>query len=305
VASAVPEIAVGDRLVAVDGVDALALADRFAARVSGSPQWKRWGAPQRMLRARPGTRVTLTVAGPDGRLREVVTTRVRRPEMPAPSRPAPVARLEPGVWYVDLDRAPMVRIRKHLDDLVTAAGVVFDLRGYPANNHEILQHLMTAPERGGDWMQVPRIWRPEFAQVGWRPLSWNLTPAAPRITGRVVFLTDGRAISYAESVMGYVREYALGTIVGGPTAGSNGNVKTLVLPGGSQVSWTGMRVVTHDGEVQHAVGVQPDVRCAPTLAGIRAGRDEVLERGVAIAAGREGGREGGRESPVRQIVDGP
>jgi hypothetical protein len=207
--------------------------------------------------------------------------------MPAPERPAPVARLEPGIWYVDLDRAPMSGIREHLDDLVAAAGVVFDLRGYPNSNHEILRHLMTAPERGGAWMQVPRIWRPEFAEVGWLPLSWNLAPAEPRITGRVAFLTDGRAISYAESMMGYVRAYGLGTIVGGPTAGSNGNVKTLTLPGGSQVSWTGMRVVTHAGEVQHAIGIQPDVPCVPTLAGIRAGEDEVLARGVAIASGRE------------------
>ena len=42
-----------------------------------------------------------------------------------------------------------------------------------------------------------------------------------------------------------------------------------------------MRVTRHDGRSpHHLVGVTPDVPVAPTLAGLRAGRDEVLERGA-------------------------
>ena len=51
-----------------------------------------------------------------------------------------------------------------------------------------------------------------------------------------MFLTDGGAISYAESVMGYVADRKLG-IVGSPTAGTNGNVATFVTPG--EVNFTG------------------------------------------------------------------
>ena len=52
----------------------------------------------------------------------------------------------------------------------------------------------------------------------------------PSPTSRqVVFLTDGGAISYAESVMGYVEALGL-DIVGGPTAGTNGNVRRVNLP---------------------------------------------------------------------------
>jgi len=109
-------------------------------------------------------------------------------------------------------------------------------------------------------------------------------PASPRIAGKVVFLTDGGAISYAESVMGYVGDRKLGTIVGGPTAGTNGNVASFVTPGGFSVNFTGMRVTRHDGRSpHHLVGVKPDVPVAPTLEGVRAGRDEVLERGLAVA----------------------
>jgi hypothetical protein len=44
-----------------------------------------------------------------------------------------------------------------------------------------------------------------------------------------------------------------------------------------------MRVTGRDGHTPfHLVGVRPDVAVAPTVAGLRAGRDEVLERGLAL-----------------------
>lgn len=83
--------------------------------------------------------------------------------------------------------------------------------------------------------------------------------------------------------MGHVRDDSLGSIIGAPTAGANGNVATFVVPGGFRVAFTGMRVTRHDGRTPiHIVGIQPDVIVQPTLAGFRLGRDEVLERALSI-----------------------
>jgi C-terminal processing protease CtpA/Prc len=60
-----------------------------------------------------------------------------------------------------------------------------------------------------------------------------------------------------------------------------------VTPGAFGVNFTAMRVTRHGGHSpHHLVGVKPDVPVAPTLEGLRSGRDEVLERGLAVA--REG-----------------
>ena len=54
------------------------------------------------------------------------------------------------------------------------------------------------------------------------------------------------------------------------------------MPGGFTVAFTGMRVTGHDGQTPyHLSGVRPDVTVTPTLAGLRAGRDEVLDRALA------------------------
>ena len=54
------------------------------------------------------------------------------------------------------------------------------------------------------------------------------------------------------------------------------------LPGGFRLGFTGMRVTGHDGqEPHHLVGIKPDIPIAPTIAGLRAGRDEVLDRALS------------------------
>ncbi|MEL7149038.1 MAG: S41 family peptidase, partial [Bacteroidota bacterium] len=75
----------------------------------------------------------------------------------------------------------------------------------------------------------------------------------------------------------------LATIVGETTAGTNGNVNPFNLPGAINVRWTGMHVVKHDGSQLHGIGIQPDVNVSPTIEGIKAGRDEVLEKALELA----------------------
>jgi C-terminal processing protease CtpA/Prc len=54
----------------------------------------------------------------------------------------------------------------------------------------------------------------------------------------------------------------------------------MVLPGNPAVSFTGHDVRHADGRQLQRVGIQPHVKAAPTIAGVAAGRDEVLEAAV-------------------------
>jgi C-terminal processing protease CtpA/Prc len=93
-------------------------------------------------------------------------------------------------------------------------------------------------------------------------------------------LIDERSISQAEHT-GLFFEAANGTkFIGSPTMGANGDVTNLSIPGGTYVSFTGQGVWHADGRQLQRLGLQPAVEVRPTLAGIRAGRDEVLEKAV-------------------------
>ena len=122
------------------------------------------------------------------------------------------------------------------------------------------------------------------ASAAWRsgdPRAGVVRVLAPHIAGRVAFLTGPRAISYAESVMSIVEHYHLGEIVGAATAGTNGNIAEITTPTGCRTIFTGMRVLKRNGSQHHLVGVQPTIPASRTIAGVIAGRDEVLEKALA------------------------
>ncbi|HEY0158069.1 MAG TPA: S41 family peptidase [Thermoanaerobaculia bacterium] len=280
---AVSGVSAGDEVVAIDGRPAFqALREAEALISSPTPQWRRWRGLFELSSGPVGSRVVLTIRAADGTTRPVTLTRAARTQPMREKRPEKIAELQPGLWYVDLDRASDADFAAAVEKLGAARGIVFDLRGYPRLDTKPLQHLIDSPVESARW-NVPIVRRPGLAGAEWSTSGrWSLEPLQPRFTKNVVFLIDGRAISYAESWMGIVEAYKLATIVGETTAGTNGNVNTVQLPGGYRVHFTGMKVLKHDGSRHHGVGIVPTVPVTPTIAGIRAGRDEVLEKALEL-----------------------
>ena len=170
---------------------------------------------------------------------------------------------------------------KALPQLSNARGLVFDMRGYPSKlSPDFLSYLSEKTLTSAQW-HIPNVAFPDRRDLQFeRGGEWNLPPKTPYLAAKKAFITDGRAISYAESCMGIVEYYKLGEIVGGPTAGTNGNVNPFTVPGGYRLMWTGMKVLKHDGSQHHGVGIRPTIPVSRTRAGVAAGRDELLERAV-------------------------
>ena len=139
-------------------------------------------------------------------------------------------------------------------------------------------------------MLVPIPSRPDQVGFALQPGGpWNLPPLQPYLPARRAFLTYGGDISFAETVMGMVEAYRLGEIVGDTTAGSDGNINFVYLPGGYNLGFTGMKMLKYDGSQHHGVGVHPTIPASRTRAGVTAGVDEVLARGVAVVKGPQPG----------------
>lgn len=115
----------------------------------------------------------------------------------------------------------------------------------------------------------------------WDTEGWELPVLQPHISGRVAFLIGPETASYGESVMGLVEQYHLGEMVGAATAGANGNIAQIAEPTGCSSVFTGLRVTRLDGARFHLIGIQPTIPATRTIAGIAAGRDEVLEKALA------------------------
>lgn len=271
----------GDIVMEIDGIEAGKVLRDAEEFISGSPQWKRWKALNRFAYGDPGTVAELKLRR-GNEILEIELERNFKGSLTEFTRPN-IELLENGLYYVNLDKASWAEINEKIDDLATARGVIFDLRGYPNGNHQIICHLLDANDTSDAWMQIPLIIYPDQENIaGYQKMGWGLAAKEPHIEGKVVFIAYAGCISYAESFMSFIEHYKLAEIVGQPTAGTNGNINPFSLPGGFQVIWTGMKVLKHDGSQHHLIGIQPTVPVERSIQGVIQGRDEFLEKAIEV-----------------------
>jgi C-terminal processing protease CtpA/Prc len=276
----------GDVVVSIDGRTPQQLWDDLDPLISGATeQWARYRALHEIAARDAGEHFTAEFRKPDGLQYSIRSQAVPAGPGSEEPRPEKIAEIEPGIWYVDIGRIDDQDFAGALPDLQRANGIVFDVRGYPSRLSTIvISHLTDEPVTCAQW-HVPVVHWPDREKMDFRFSNWEVPPVPPRLKARVAFVTDGRAISYAETYLGIIEHYELAEIVGGPTAGTNGNVNPIRLPGGYTISWTGMKVLKHDGAQHHGIGIQPTVPVQRTIRGVAEGRDELLEAAIEVVKG--------------------
>jgi Peptidase family S41 len=290
----------GDVILSVNGRPATEQLAMEEAHLSGSQQWRMVSALQRFDTGPVDSVTNLRLRRDDHELNATVP-RVRESVVDTPLH-SPIEPFDDGTYYVDLSRATMAEIDAVITRLAAAPGVVFDLRGYPRHNHQVLSYMMTRPDDLKGWESIPLIIRPDSASMpaGWEDTStWNmprLSVRQPHIRGRIAFMTGPGAISSAETFMALVAYYHLGEIVGSATAGTNGDIAQITLPTSCVTWFTGRRVTNPAGGQHHLIGVQPTIPASRSISGIRAGRDEVLEKALSYV------RSGSKPAPKNARV---
>lgn len=100
--------------------------------------------------------------------------------------------------------------------------------------------------------------------------------------GKLIVLVNELSQSQAEYTSMAFRAGDNTKIVGSTTAGADGNVSAIVLPGGLRTMISGIGVNYPNGEETQRVGIIPDIEVEPTILGVRKGRDELLEKAIEL-----------------------
>ena len=284
-------IDVGDAILEVDGETAEARTERFGRYATAStPAALRNRILGRFLLVGPaGSTAVLKVQKLDGSVKEVRLVRDPKKTLP-PKEEGEVVRILPGssgaLGYVDLTRLGVPDVDAMFDKLKDTRAIIFDMRGYPQGTAwSIAPRINTRKAKIGAQFRRSQVsaFSMEEAEAGFyfsQPLP-PLPEGESLYTNPTVMLIDDRAISQSEH-SGLFYEAANDTkFIGTATAGANGDVTRFPVPGGIWIGFTGHDVRHADGRQLQRVGLVPHVEFAPTRAGLKAGRDEVLERAVA------------------------
>jgi len=189
--------------------------------------------------------------------------------------------LPDSIGYVNMGKLASRQVDSVMSSLLGAKALIFDLRNYPKGTlWQVARYLTDKPDTFAHFTGPDLYFPGVFHRGGESALS---SSGKQRIyTGKVLVLVDEETQSQAEFTTMAFQAAANVILVGSPTAGADGNISTVPLPGGYRTAFSGIGVYYPDGRETQRIGIQPNVLVKQTAAGIRARRDEVLERAIRV-----------------------
>jgi C-terminal processing protease CtpA/Prc len=161
--------------------------------------------------------------------------------------------------------------------------IIFDVRSYPQGTIGGINNYLNESAKPWAKFFYPLPQAPGY----FGSFLMETEPVKPNpdyYKGRIVILANENTRSQAEFTCMALQATGRSTLIGSQTSGADGNVSILLLPGTISIYFTGLGVYYPDGRPTQRVGIVRDIECRPTIAGIRAGRDEVLERALRFIA---------------------
>ncbi len=188
--------------------------------------------------------------------------------------------MENNIGYVTLQSITEDDIPKIKEEFKDTKGMIIDIRNYPSSfvpfslgsffvstSTPFVKFTNGNIDNPGEFTFTDNIEIPNEGET---------------YKGKLVVLVNELSQSQAEYTAMAFRAGDNTTIIGGTTAGADGNVSTIMLPGGLRTMISGIGVYYPDGGETQRIGIVPDIEVTPTIEGIRAGRDELLEKAIEV-----------------------
>lgn len=158
-------------------------------------------------------------------------------------------------------------------------GIVIDLRCYPSDFivFSLARYLMPQPTSFVKFETATGNKLGEF-EIS-KPLKVG-HKVSDNYKGKIAILVNEETQSQAEYTTMAFQVAPKAKVFGSQTAGADGNVSKIALPGNVMTMISGIGVLYPNGEKTQQKGVRIDQEIEPSIKGIRAEKDEVLEKAL-------------------------
>ena len=189
--------------------------------------------------------------------------------------------IEGNIGVINPAALPRNEFVSIMEKLLSTDGLIIDFRQYPSDfilsalATYLVDEYATFATYCTPSQTIPGVFLKNDQAAGYVESLGN-----QHYEKKVVLLIDEKTQSQAEYIVMAARNGANVTVMGENSIGSDGDVAAITLPGGMQMSFTSQGIYAPGMEQVQIVGLSPDIEVHPTIAGIQAGRDELMEAAI-------------------------
>ncbi|MGM0582862.1 MAG: S41 family peptidase, partial [Bacteroidota bacterium] len=193
--------------------------------------------------------------------------------------------LDNNIGYITLESIKDSDIPEIKEEFKNTRGIIIDIRNYPSAfvPFKLGSFFVSSPTPFVKFTTgyINNAGEFTFAE------ELEIPKSNETYQGKLIVLVNEFTQSQAEYTAMALRAGDNTTIIGSNTAGADGNVSIIRLPGGLVTRISGIGVYYPDGEETQRIGIVPDIEVKPTIKGIKNGKDESIEKAVELITGEE------------------
>lgn len=178
------------------------------------------------------------------------------------------------------------------DAIKGTKNLIIDMRGYPSD-HSVSRnffgaYLFRTPNPGTLLYRPIAMYPGVFLRLGPIPMgkvdrnTWRYVENPDAYKGKVIILVNAQTQSASEYATMFLQTIPGAITVGSQTAGADGDIVRVMMPGDLSFYFSSIKVLYPDGTDTQRVGVRVDYEVKPTIEGLQTGRDEVLEYALSL-----------------------
>ncbi|REC49585.1 S41 family peptidase [Chryseobacterium pennipullorum] len=180
------------------------------------------------------------------------------------------------IGYVNMGSIEKEDLDAMYKELKSTESIIFDLRNYPRQTIVPLSRLL---------LPAPTVYyqfifpAPEYPGRFYSRKNSIGRKNPEYYKGNVIVLVNENTQSQAETTVMMLKQHPKSKVIGSHTSGANGDVISFKLAG-LDTRFTGLGAYYPEGKETQRIGIIPDILVKPTVEGIKAERDELLERAL-------------------------
>ena len=188
--------------------------------------------------------------------------------------------LPDNIGYVNMGIITKEDIPQAMEALAETKAIVFDIRNYPKGTLYLISKYITSSRRDFFKVTYPDLEYP--GKFIWRNGTQCGDKEALKYKGKVILLVNAKSQSHAEFTAMCLQVGDHVTTIGSQTSGADGNVSRFEMVGGFKTMISGIGIFYPDHSITQRKGVKVDIEVHPSIQGIIKGKDEVLEKAIAL-----------------------